>query len=432
MQELIQLSKLIEKLRGTNSTNSKIAIIKEHPECKKILSYVFDPMRVFGVTSSNVKKRKGELVSPIIYDSIFDLLDALCERKITGYLAIASINYFCSKNPEYEDLIHNIIDKDLYCRIDAKLINKAFPSLIPTFEVALAKVYEDYADKIDLNKERWYASRKLDGVRCIAVKQGDNIEFFSRQGKKFYTLDKLRNSLLNINMESCVIDGEVCIINEQGVEDFKAIVSDIRRKDYIIENPKYMVFDLLTLDEFLEGKSKRIFSERLARIPLALHYCDRKVDILQQNSVGSINVLDNLKEKVASNGWEGLILRRDTIYEAKRTKDMLKVKTFFDDEFVVERLENNSMRVTVEDELGNTKEVEEILMAKAYIRYKGYEVGIGSGWNLEERRRYYAHPEELIGKVITVQYFGESTNDQGGLSLRFPTVKYNYGEDRDM
>jgi len=38
---------------------------------------------------------------------------------------------------------------------------------------------------------------------------------------------------------------------------------------------------------------------------------------------------------------------------------------------------------------------------------------------------------DIIGKTITVQYFEETKNDKGGISLRFPTVKHIYESERD-
>jgi len=39
--------------------------------------------------------------------------------------------------------------------------------------------------------------------------------------------------------------------------------------------------------------------------------------------------------------------------------------------------------------------------------------------------------EDIVGKTITVQYFEETANDKGGISLRFPTVKHIYENERD-
>jgi len=38
----------------------------------------------------------------------------------------------------------------------------------------------------------------------------------------------------------------------------------------------------------------------------------------------------------------------------------------------------------------------------------------------------------IVGKQITVQYFEETANDKGGISLRFPTVKHIYDNGRDV
>jgi DNA ligase-1 len=38
----------------------------------------------------------------------------------------------------------------------------------------------------------------------------------------------------------------------------------------------------------------------------------------------------------------------------------------------------------------------------------------------------------IVGKIITVQYFEETKNDKGGISLRFPTVKHIYDGERSM
>ena len=40
--------------------------------------------------------------------------------------------------------------------------------------------------------------------------------------------------------------------------------------------------------------------------------------------------------------------------------------------------------------------------------------------------------EELIGKTITVQYFEETKNQEGGISLRFPTVKHVFENGRNV
>ena len=62
-------------------------------------------------------------------------------------------------------------------------------------------------------------------------------------------------------------------------------------------------------------------------------------------------------------------------------------------------------------------------MGHVIVNYKGYEVGVGSGFSKEQRIYYWEHPEEIIGKIIEIQCFEETKDKQGNLSLRFPVFK---------
>ena len=120
------------------------------------------------------------------------------------------------------------------------------------------------------------------------------------------------------------------------------------------------------------------------------------------------------------------MVRKNVGYEGKRTQNLLKVKKFHDAEYQVIDLDFEDHRV-----IRDGKEVVMPMLAQAWIEHKGYKVAVGSGWNQEQRIRYQKNPSELIGKTITVQYFEESKNQQGGLSLRFPTVKHVFENGRN-
>ena len=100
---------------------------------------------------------------------------------------------FVLSNKEYEDLIFSIIDRNLEIRASESVINKVIPGLIPTFDVALANKFDP--KRVDWN-DIWLASRKLDGVRCLAfVDENGKCSFYSRQGKTFDTLDVLKKEI---------------------------------------------------------------------------------------------------------------------------------------------------------------------------------------------------------------------------------------------
>jgi DNA ligase-1 len=125
-------------------------------------------------------------------------------------------------------------------------------------------------------------------------------------------------------------------------------------------------------------------------------------------------------------GWEGVMLRADEPYKGKRSKDLLKVKKFFDDEYEVKDVDFGPFRYVKDN-----AECEEVMLSAVIIDHKGYEVRVGSGWTIDQRQYYYINPDELIGATIGVNYFEETKNQNGGISLRFPTLKYVYGDSRD-
>ena len=48
---------------------------------------------------------------------------------------------------------------------------------------------------------------------------------------------------------------------------------------------------------------------------------------------------------------------------------------------------------------------------------------VGSGFSDELRRQIWTHEVMIVGKIVEIQYFEETTNADGGISLRFPVFK---------
>jgi len=439
-----ELQLFVKQMRATSSSLDKVEILKQQPEfIKKILEYTYNPYKQFYVTSKTCIKNKNKIKKDYFGEDIdlFETLDQLTTRKVTGHDAIELVNGF---NFHVGEGIYDIIDKDLKIRTGAKVINKAFPGLIPEFNVALAKEYDD---KCDWN-DHWYASRKLDGVRCLAVVDIEGkCTLYSRMGKEFTTLDKVKHAIEATGIINTVFDGEICLVDENGDEDFQSVMKQLRRKDHQIENPVFMMFDMLHKYEFEQTEHQLYYmgetmtyqqntlSERLHKLRSFLtekyinlkdpsDHINNTLRYLDQYIIFDDNHFNTWKDMAFVNNWEGFMLRKDVAYEGKRTKNLLKVKKFHDAEYTVVGVDHGLMSV-----VRDGKEKQETMLAQVYIEHKGYEVKVGSGFSQEQRIKYMTEP--IIGKTITVQYFEETKNDKGGISLRFPTVKHIYETERD-
>jgi DNA ligase-1 len=427
---------MVRDLRATSSTKDKEGIILDYcghnsaaaSFTKNILLYTYHPLWQYNVTSDNLKKKNHLVARKNEYKNFFDLLDALKSRKITGHDAISAVNSFIEHYSEYEELIHCIIDKDLKTRAGDKIINKAIPDHIPEFSVALADKYEP---KLVDWKDGWYVSRKIDGARCIGIvdSNGDTT-FYSRTGKEFDTLGIVRDGIKALNITNVVFDGELCLVDDDGNEDFQGVMKQLKKKDHTIPNPSFKIFDMITHDEFYSKKGEK-------NRPYSIRYNNLR-EVMRDNTCACLSVLgqelikddDHFAEWTKRGndyGWEGVMLRADEPYKGKRSKDLLKVKKFFDDEYEVIDTEMGPFRYVL-----NSREHEETMLSCVMIKHKGNIVRVGSGFTIDQRQDFYKHPKKILGKIITVQYFEETQNQDGGISLRFPTFKFLHGAARTV
>ena len=435
-----EIENALTEINSTNSNNEKMNILKKYDFLKKVLDYTYNQFRQYYITSETLKKWDSEAKKTDVIDldnlkeeDIFILLDNLNSRNISGHLALSIMKRFVSNFKEHEDLIYNIIDRNLKIRMNSASINKVFKNLIPEFKVQLAENYEKDKD-INFEKEDWYCSRKLDGVRCITIYKDGVLRFFSRTGNEFFVLDNVKKAIYNeiINTKfiegDFVLDGEICIVDQNDNENFADIIKEIRKKNHTIKNPRYKIFDILTVEDFISKEGKEIFSKRYEKYK-NIQSPSKILDPVEQIKIKDKEHLMEMLKYANEHGWEGLMIRKDVPYKGKRSKDLQKVKTFNDGDYKVLDVEFGKFRIIDQ----TTKlEIEEEMLSNVIIEHKGNKVSVGSGFSIDERRYYYKNPKEIIGKKICVKYFEETIDQNGNYSLRFPIFKAIYGVKREI
>jgi DNA ligase-1 len=205
-------------------------------------------------------------------------------------------------------------------------------------------------------------------------------------------------------------------------------MKELRRKDHQIENPIFLMFDMMNNWEFDNGKGDTPLNLRLQT--LRGWFNGRFIDnnilrYLDQFQITGDDHFETWNKMSAENGWEGFMLRKNVGYEGKRTKNLVKVKKFFDAEYEVLGWDIDTHEV-----VRDGKSESMTMLSQVWIEHKGHIVKVGSGFTQDQRLEYM--DGSIVGKLITVQYFEETKNDKGGISLRFPTVKHIYEGKRDM
>ena len=146
--------------------------------------------------------------------------------------------------------------------------------------------------------------------------------------------------------------------------------------------------------------------------------------MLEQVRVTDVAGVEAQLSRASTDGWEGVMLRRDVAYEGKRTSALRKCKRWQDAEYTVLATDVARMRLSLDGVYTDTHALSSIT-----IEHKGTRVRVGSGLTTRQRIEYAQHPERIIGATVTVEYFDESHSAQRAASetsLRFPRIKYIY------
>ncbi len=253
------------------------------------------------------------------------------------------------------------------------------------FEPMLAGKWEDRKDKIEYPI---YSQPKLDGIRCIVTKNG----MFSRNGKPIISAPHIRESLDKLfqHEPDLILDGE--LYADKFANDFNAIVSLVKKTKPTADdlkqsakNIEYHVYDIPSVD----GTFKERCIE-LDELSLDFPKCVKQVET---HIVKDEDEVTEWYENYVERGYEGQMLRTDGVYENKRSKNLLKHKSFIDEEYtIVDICEGEGNRTgTAGYFVFETKDG------------KPFKSNVKGTW--EETAEMLKNKKKLIGKEATVKYF---------------------------
>ncbi|CAB4138544.1 DNA ligase [uncultured Caudovirales phage] len=257
------------------------------------------------------------------------------------------------------------------------------------FEPMLAKDYTK--EKVNFPV---YSQPKLDGIRCIVRADG----MWSRTGKRIISAPHIFESMKHLFEvdPNLIFDGE--LYADKFANDFNAICSLVKKtkptEHDLLESAKAIQYHIYDLPSHNTNFSIRIGALNKINLPeccvvVLTDYVETETELME------------LYGEYVNDGYEGQMVRLDNKYENKRSKYLLKHKSFVDDEYTI---------LGVKEGIGKLKG-----KAGALI-FEGFESSInGNHKYLEE---IWNRRDELIGKEATVKYFNLTPDGQP----RFPKV----------
>lgn len=313
---------------------------------------------------------------------------------------------------EYDSRVNKYMDKgykklpksiDLYTKeeLDALLPEETTDSE-GNLKPMLAKDFHDVATSV-LEKQWWYASRKIDGVRCLMFVKDGEIHTSSRGGKNYdnsaYHITcnpKLKKFMLD--NPTLILDGEL-YIHGYSLQTLSGLAR-LKKETDKCDELQYYIYDVVD--------TNKTFEERLEILDhikdeLQLDFDPNKTfedGDLQIQMVPHVKVegwvqIKKTHDSYVKEGFEGAVIRRpDKKYGVnKRTNDMVKVKEYQDGEFKI---------------IGFSEGLRPEDMVFVCVTEDGKEFEAKPVGPRELKHEYLERIDEIIGKMATVKYFSFS------------------------
>jgi DNA ligase-1 len=422
----MELKNLLSELRNTTKPKEKQAVLKEYdsPSVRYLLKVSYDPFILL-----NVAIKPKEMPAPANHDlgEIFDDVETLlrfCQNSKSHKQNRERVEIILKQlNRGSQELLVGVLNKNWKVGISAKTVLKVFPNLISHFDVQLANTYDP--DKKAHQLLEYILSYKLDGLRCIALRESSDQYYdkgywtlYSRKGKEFLTVDHLKGQLETLYVEYgwTFLDGE---LYKHGLafEEIQGPVMAYTQGQ--VPEMEYHIFVAGSAEKFLAGKDpNHVVIPDGSSLDGAPHIHHVSMGIVKADTI------EQELEEAFDKGYEGLMLRDPNhLYDYKRSNALLKLKKRLSGEdegeiisdCVVIDIEYNDEFPVIEDGKLTT---ERLLNRIIVLQPDDIECKVGSGFDLDLRRYYTEHPDELINLPVEIKHQGWGANGR----MRFPRL----------
>lgn len=198
---------------------------------------------------------------------------------------------------------------------------------------------EDFRESAH-NPVGMYVSRKVNGIRLVVhLRPGQPPTYYTRKGHRIMGLDRLDPAMSRLcsctNKLEMVIDGELTLARPGDADDLDALLSEVQKKDHVIEDARFYAFDILPASAFIEGRYQKPYAERRLALDMLASLEDDRFRVLPQHRITSLDDWHGWIARATAQGWEGLVLRANAAYSGQLTEDVLRVKQWKDCELPI-------------------------------------------------------------------------------------------------
>jgi len=229
---------------------------------------------------------------------------------------------------------------------------------------------------------------KLDGIRCIATKDG----LFTRRGKPIVSVPHIISALSKqfIKDPGLVLDGE--LYNHDLKADFNKITSLCRRSkptdEDLAESKRIIQYHIYDSP----SNTSEDYTTRACVYKKFIQVDNKHLKVVPTTTITSQEDLDAHQAECIEFGYEGQMIRQKGKYDfGRRSPSLIKRKEFLDEEFVI---------ADITEGIGGRAG----MMGRVVLNHNGSTFEAGARGNHDYFTELLVNKNEYVGKQATIRY----------------------------
>ena len=392
----MKIHNIIEELNKENGTNYKLDVLKKHKDNKllqEVLKMTYDTVTyTYGMSLKHLNDfSPAKLPYQLRFDqALYTLKEKISNRERTGHAALQLVSNLIGNLPQQDaELVRKIINRDLRINVGKTQINKVWKGLIEKTVYMRCGVYsEKTAKKISYPA---CLELKADGTYREFTVQNGHVTSRSRSGES-YEYPVIFEQMKDFS--DGIYIGELTVKNITDRAKGNGLINSLEppHEDIILQ-----LWDYVTLDEYENArnkvKNKTTYRDRFNAI-LALPYLDN-VEPIEWREVNNIQEALEHTSKIMNDGFEGTILKDwNNVFRDGTSPQQLKLKLEIDCEMRITGFHEGRAGTKREGKIGSIE----------FENDEGTIKGRCSGFSDKQLDNFTARQDELLGKIITVQF----------------------------
>jgi hypothetical protein len=387
---------ILSELNLENGSNYKLAVLKKHKDnelLKRVLKMTYDTVEFsYGVTPKQIEKFAPEEIEiPINLEyALAAIIYSLCSRERTGHAALQLASNLIGALPEDDgELLKKIFNRDLRINLGKTQINKVWKDLITKPVYMRCGTYNEKTIKKIVFPA--IVQLKADGTYREFTVHNGHVTSRSRSGESYdypVIFEQMKDFRDGVYVGELTISG----IDDRAKGNGLINSDNPPHDDIILE-----LWDYITPDEYSNAGAKvKNTIDYSSRFEFVKKLPESKnIKTIPHLLVNNISEALKYTHQVMEMGYEGSILKNlSAVFRDGTSPDQLKLKLQIDCEMRIVGFQDGRTGTKREGKIGSI----------VFENDEGTIKGRCSGFSDQQLDEFTEKQDELIGKIITVQF----------------------------